>query len=220
MRAFRIIGRNTSSKAVTFRDRNGLAYGRGMVYILCIGRHNAVRTNPKRKYQMTTENKTIKVEVPATVAARVCGVDQSIDIASFADESIAYAFTYGVRRLFQDNGNSIAKAKRDAGENVDPEAIFAARMAQMEAGEFAARGNGSGETFTDEELALYDIAIEAKGKPGWQELATAYAACKGMTTDERRRAVLDAVLSLDKKRRDKLASIAKARLESLASLDI
>lgn len=167
---------------------------------------------------MTTE--TITVTIPATVLARVCGVDREIDVSAFAAESVAYAFTYGTRRLFQDNGNAVAKAKRDAGETVDPDAIFAARMDQMKAGDFSSRSAGSGETFTPEEETLYAVAIEAKGLAGWKELATAYAGCKGMTTDERKRVILDTVSSLDKKRRSKLESVAAKRLEAYADLSI
>jgi len=127
---------------------------------------------------------------------------------------------YGARRAYQDFGNSKAKTLRDAGETADPDAIFSERHAMFVSGEFNTRGTGSGETFSDMENMVYDIAAEARAMPGWSELQTTWTGCKGMTTDERKRAMLDCVESLDKKRRGKIESAAKDRLESLAALAI
>lgn len=165
---------------------------------------------------MTTE--TITIKVPATVAARVVGVDRQIDVSDLAAESLAYAFTYGVRRLYQDNGNAVAKAARDEGKEPDADAIFNARHEQMTLGEFNTRAGGSGETFTPLELMVYDVAIEIKGGKDWKPISKAYEDAKGLTTSERRRMILDAVDALPPSKSKKIVAVAERRIKDYEAL--
>lgn len=161
---------------------------------------------------------TITITNP-TVTIKAQGVTREIDASTFHPDAVEAIFTYGLRRWFQDNVNSKAAAHRNADETFDAEQLVSDRMEQAISGEITSRGEST-ETFTPLENAVYDVATKARKAKGWTELAAAWDASKGLTTPERKRAILDAVESLDKKRHKALTDRAQSMLDVFDGLEI
>ena len=174
---------------------------------------------------------SIKAEIlPATVAAKVQGEAIAMDVAAFHPATIAAIFTYGARRWMQDHVNAAAnnfkQAEQDAlakgetfngGKPFDVQACINARLAQAVSGELTVR-TANAEIFTAMDDAIYDVAVSVKGESGWKELATVWAAAKGLSTTERKRAILDCVAALDESRRAKLSRAAQIRVDAMNAL--
>lgn len=167
--------------------------------------------------------------LPATVAFKAQGVESAVDVTTLHADAIAAIFTYGMRRWMQDHVNSAAnlhgKTIEDAKEKglpvpaaFDPESCIAARIAQAVEGKLSIRAESSGPTFTAQEEAVYAVAVEVKGVKGWESLAAAWKAAKGMGTDDRKTTILKAVAALPDAPRGKLVAVADARVKSAADL--
>lgn len=160
--------------------------------------------------------------IPATVEAKAQGETVILDVASFHPETIAAVFTYGARRMLQDHVNSAAHQHKasDAKDEFDAPACIAARIAAFNSGTIGQRASG-GETFTREDDELYALVIGLRGNSAWGPIATAYSLSKGLSTAERKRAVLTAFESMpDAAKAQARTAVADkiARDDALASL--
>lgn len=154
------------------------------------------------------------------------GETRVINPADLHVDTVAAIFVYGARRWFQDYVNSTvhatmtaaAKAAKEAGESFDAEAfratidvaeIMEARMEAARTGDFNVRGDG-GESFTELENAVYDVAADMKkAKP----IAAAFKAAKGESTAKRKRLVIDAVYGMSDDAVKAIESAAKAAIK-------
>lgn len=165
----------------------------------------------------------IKANV-STVVVKAQGTTQTVDLSTFHSDTIDAILTYGTRRWFQDNINSIAKTLRDNNEPVDAAALFAARLEQAMTGQITMR-NG---TPTDP-LDTYRIAAlreHMKADPNG-ELKKAHDAIvdkeSSVQSRERRAFLLSVAAKYAKavdKRANELRKLDEKIAESAAAFDI
>lgn len=167
--------------------------------------------------------------LPAAVAFKAQGVESSVNVDTLHADAIAAIFTYGMRRWMQDHVNSAAnlhaKTIEDAKEKglpvppaFDAESCIAARLAQAVEGKLSIRAESSGPAFTAHEEAVYAVAVEVKSVKGWESLAAAWKAAKGMSSDDRKTTILKAVAALPDTQRGKLVAVADDRVKAAAAL--
>lgn len=161
--------------------------------------------------------------IPATVEAKAQGIAVTVDVAAFAPESIGIAFTYGVRRMVQDHVNSAAHQFKssDAEGEFDAQACIDARLAAFANGSLLTRGNTVTESFTREDNAIYDLVIGLRGNSAWGAIATAWTLSKGLSTTERKRAILAAFDTMPDAAKAKARAIVAEKLaaeDALAAL--
>lgn len=169
------------------------------------------------------------------------GVTSAFDLSTAAPIAIEGIIAYGVRRWMQDYVNSQAHvfklAKEEAGKAIalavaegreppapfndgkpfDAAACIAQRIEQAVSGEIRARGE-SGPSFTPEQDALYEALVHADTRKAIAALAKAWTACKGMTSAERKTAMLEAHAALPAKQRDALSAMAADAIAQRAKL--
>ena len=165
---------------------------------------------------------TNTVQIPAvSVLAKVQGVEFTVYPETFHANATAAIFAYGLRRWFQDHVNSQAKAHRDseAEDTFDAAACIDARLAQALSGEISTRGT-AGPRLSAFEEALYDTAVLAKSGADWGDLATTWAAAKGLTTSERKAAILATIEAMVDERAEILRTVTQSRLDALAGLTV
>ena len=165
-----------------------------------------------------------------TVALSVQGADFDVDPSTFAPIALEAIFAYGVRRWFQDNINSAAHAVKTAkaeaatkGETFTGEfnvqEAFAARLLAATSGNLSpARTKAAGPSFTDLELAIYDVAVKSKTAPAFKPVLVAWNTPKGADIADRRVAILAAVASLPDPARLALIRAAETDLATRSAL--
>lgn len=163
--------------------------------------------------------------IPATVSAKAAGESVEMDIASFHPETLSTIFAYGARRMLQDHVNAAAhsfktaKAEAEAlgetfngGKPFDAAACVSDRIAAFVSGDLKARASGTSFAFSEEEDETYTLAVSVRMEKGWGDVATAYTLSKGLSTAERKRAVLDAVAAMPEATRNRLSAIVADRI--------
>ena len=94
------------------------------------------------------------------IALTAQGHDAEIIAAEYPPEIVAEWLTYGCRRWYQDNINSVAKKLRDEGAEVDGAALFADRDKQARNGEVSRRRSADGMSGT--EKAAFQLFVDAQ----------------------------------------------------------
>jgi len=181
----------------------------------------------------------IKINLPESMEiATRDGASVAVELAKVhADLWEAFA-TEGLAEYIRDaraSALAVAYAKatgeegdpdtRKAWGEENPDLVRAESQAMMEsavesayAGERKARRESAGPAFTPLQDAMYETAGKLKGKAGWKDIATAFAGCKGMTTAERKQAILDCIESLPKGKREKVETAAQKTLDAFAAM--
>lgn len=160
--------------------------------------------------------------IPATVESKAQGETVILDVSAFHRETFAAVFTYGARRMLQDHVNSAAHQHKqsNAKGDFDASVCIAARVTSFNSGTIGLRASG-GDTFTREDDELYALVIGLRGNSAWGPIATAYSLSKGLSTAERKRAVLNAFESMPEAAKAKAHEAVAdkiARDDALASL--
>ncbi len=158
------------------------------------------------------------------------GVTETFNLADAAPVAIEGIIAYGIRRWVQDYVNSqahafklAAKEAADKGEAFndgkpfDAAACIAQRLEQARTGEIRARGE-SGPAFTPEQDAAYEIIAHADTRKAVTTLAKAWSSCKGMTSPERKAAMLAALDAMPQAFRDHVATKAADAIATRTSL--
>ena len=157
---------------------------------------------------------------PVDVTAQ--GHAATVHPGEFSPVALEAIFIYGVRRWFQDAINSQAhthKKALEAGEvstEFDAAAAFLARLEQAKTGQITARATSTEPAFTAFDEYLYKTASDAKA--AFPAIAKAIKDAKGLSTDDRKRAILAAVAALPDAQRTALHNAAQTTLSAMQAL--
>lgn len=204
----------------------------------------AVPGRIKRKDEQMTKF-TFTIENTELTVTTQDGGSATIDLAQVHESEMARAFSEGVAEYIRDSrsqasaniydrahpdhdlkGEALRKARAAyAADHVaelaaESTALMNAAVEHMIAGTRpeGRAGSGGGAAFTPVQDAAYDIATRLRTVAGWSEIATTFAGAKGLTTRERKQAVLDTIESLDAKRRTAIMEAAESAVTGLDGL--
>ena len=114
------------------------------------------------------------------------GHEATINVADYPEETIRYWLEYGCRRAYQDGINSVAKALRDAGDEVNGAELFTARDETFKKAAMGQRkSGGSGDGLDEEQRAVVAFVDELIPVKTWKAKIEGWA---DMSTPERRAA--------------------------------
>jgi len=153
------------------------------------------------------------------------GSEFSVNPADFDARSLEAIFIYGTRRWFQDYINAQAHTFRKAAEagelsgSFDTQAVFASRLEAAKSGELSIRASSAAApAFSELELATYDLIATPAMRKAHKPLAKAWDSCKGFSSDERRKAMLDALEAMPDSFRLAVTQAAESALATAKAL--
>lgn len=148
----------------------------------------------------------MKIEVEE-VAVMAQDYSATINVADYPAETLAYWFTYGVRRAYQDGINASAKKLRDAGAEVIGTDLFADRDKLFREAAMGMRSGDGDDPITKEAKSLLRVVVK-------QGDAAKY---KNTSPEDRSEMVDKAWDSLSDVQRESYMKGAKASMERKAA---